>query len=210
MKIYKYHTINTNLLHSLLKKKHWCSRIDLLNDPYELQFMDKTENEVYKDFTKEICVCCFSKNMNEVLMWSHYADNHKGVCLEFEIDPKKYKGSLWEMKYDNKLTILDKVELHEDGTLKLNIETTGKFLSTKFKNWAYEEELRITIIPEDSYKPGTMIDYLGNLTSIFFGKKSSKDDIELVKFNSEHFKDLKYFQVDLDIETMKNDKRIEI
>jgi hypothetical protein len=210
MKIYKFHTVNTNLLHSLRKKEHWCSRIDLLNDPYELHFIDRTENEVYKNFTKGICVCCFSKNMNEILMWSHYADNHKGVCLEFEIDEEKFKETLMEMKYDNNLTILDKVELHDNGSLKLNTETNGKFIITKFKNWEYEQELRITIVPKDLEKPGTVAKFLGDLTAIYFGKRTSKDDMDLVKFNSTHFEKLKFFQVDLDTDVMKISKIVEV
>ncbi len=29
-------------------------------------------------------ICCFTKNATSNLMWSHYADSHRGVCLEFD------------------------------------------------------------------------------------------------------------------------------
>lgn len=29
-------------------------------------------------------VCCFSETSDDILMWSHYADNHKGFCLGFK------------------------------------------------------------------------------------------------------------------------------
>lgn len=28
-------------------------------------------------------VCCFSETEDNILMWSHYADNHQGICLRF-------------------------------------------------------------------------------------------------------------------------------
>jgi hypothetical protein len=29
-------------------------------------------------------IYCVSTNYDDVLMWSHYADSHKGICLEFD------------------------------------------------------------------------------------------------------------------------------
>ncbi len=36
-------------------------------------------------------VSCFSEVNNDILMWSIYADNHKGICLGFEIDENNFK-----------------------------------------------------------------------------------------------------------------------
>ncbi len=30
-------------------------------------------------------VICFSERSDSLLMWSHYADNHNGICIEFDI-----------------------------------------------------------------------------------------------------------------------------
>lgn len=29
-------------------------------------------------------LCCFSEEGDPCLMWSHYADNHKGICIEYD------------------------------------------------------------------------------------------------------------------------------
>jgi Protein of unknown function (DUF2971) len=34
-------------------------------------------------FREKLGVSCFATNANSVVMWSHYANQHKGVCLEF-------------------------------------------------------------------------------------------------------------------------------
>ncbi|TOC13300.1 hypothetical protein CGJ90_24575, partial [Vibrio parahaemolyticus] len=40
------------------------------------------------DFTKSMTssfgICSLSKTFENILMWSHYADNHKGFVVEFE------------------------------------------------------------------------------------------------------------------------------
>ncbi|MBI9010506.1 MAG: hypothetical protein JEZ05_10825 [Tenericutes bacterium] len=36
-------------------------------------------------------VCCFSETADNILLWSHYADCHKGVCLIFRSIPESIK-----------------------------------------------------------------------------------------------------------------------
>ena len=204
MKVYKYHTINTNLLQSLTKEINWYSKLHLLNDPFECFFLDNTNSDTYKSFTSQLCVCCFSRNMNEILMWSHYANNHRGVCLEFEIiDEEIINGQLIAINYDNDIYAMDTIETTSSGHLSLNITSNGKFLATKFKNWSYEEELRTYIFDEDINSNGKEKAFLGRLTAIFFGRNTSTDDIELVKNNSLHLGNVKYYSVELNTTTMK-------
>ncbi len=205
MKIYKYHTINVNLLNSLRKKTNWYSKLLFLNDPYECFFIANSNADVYNSFNSTLCVCCFSKNMDEILMWSHYANNHKGVCLEFEEhDEDKCKRRLLEIDYVNEITKIEDAEIIDHkGNLRLNSKTNGKYLSNKFKNWSYEEELRTYSISDDIYNNGQEEPFFGELKAIYFGKNSSHVDIELVKHNTKHFDSLKYYKVELDIITMK-------
>jgi hypothetical protein len=206
MKLYKYYTINFNLLQSLRKKVNWYSKLHLLNDPYECFFIDNTNTSVYKKLVSQLCVCCFSKNMNEILMWSHYANNHKGVCIEYEIIDESVIGKqLFEVTYSNDLLTQNNIKQTSSGDLSLNLYNNGKFLVTKFQNWSYEEEYRTYVICEDENLNGMEKPYLGNLTAMYFGKNSSQDDIDLLKHNTSHILGLKYLKVDLNIETMKID-----
>lgn len=205
MKIYKYHTININLLHSLRNKTNWYSKLSHLNDPYECFFIDNTNTTTYKDLISILSVCCFSKNMDNILMWSHYADSHRGVCLEWEVNEKssQLKGALNAVMYEDELVTLNEVKRSKDGYLDLNVSSNGKFILQKLKDWAYEEELRIYNICEDPTLRGKSKEFLGELTTIYFGKNVTKDNIELVKFNTSHIINLKYYKVDMDINTMK-------
>lgn len=48
-----------------------------------------------EDYEEKIGVCCFSLDPKSILMWSHYSDNHKGVCLKFDRlkDMECFRGS---------------------------------------------------------------------------------------------------------------------
>jgi hypothetical protein len=203
MKIYKYQPVNINLLNSLRTQMNWYSKLSYLNDPHECFFIDNTGTSIYKNFISTLCVCCFSKNMDNLLMWSHYADSHRGVCLEWEVDEKQVERLLHNVKYENNLTIINKVERYESGHLLLDSNTNAKFLLQKFKVWEYEEELRVYRICENIYKKGELNPYLGNLTRIFFGKNANTLDIELVKHNVRHISNIEFKNVHLDTSTMK-------
>jgi hypothetical protein len=206
MKVYKYHKINKNLLTSLMTKKHWFSRIDLLNDPNECLVKDQTENKIYEGFSKTLRVCCFSKNRDEILMWSHYADDHRGLCLEFECSEEFARTTLMQIEYKNEVPILDKMPLTPEGKFLINLNDNGKYLIRKFETWKYEEEVRVYKIhgdPIDNLKPGMTGDFVGELTAIYFGTNTPKVDIDLVKHVLKEDQ-IKYYRVGLDTETMKN------
>jgi hypothetical protein len=185
--------------------QNWYSRIEYLNDPFELFFNDKTGTEVFKLFKKSICICSFSKNRNEILMWSHYSENHTGICLEYEFDQEVNKGSFFEIEYCNEILTIEKVDFLDSGHLSLNIKTNGKFITQKFKTWEYEQEIRTIRLDSDYNVKGISGKFLGELTGIYFGKNSSPNDIQRIKLNTRHYKNLKYYKVDLDAHTSKMD-----
>lgn len=174
---------------------NWYSRISYLNDPNEFYFKDNTGIEDIQKLKNSLCVCSFSKNNNSILMWSHYTDNHYGVCLEWDFDVEKYKGAFFEVQYSDEINVIDKVERTNSGHLHLNINTNGKFMNTKFKEWSYEEEIRMIRVEENPELKGLYGEFPGELVAIYFGIKVSTEDIELVKANSRHFEKIKFYKV---------------
>jgi len=109
------------------------------------------------DENKEIRVCSLSSSLNDVRMWSHYADNHQGVAIE--IDFEGFEKDIIEVKYDANLP-----EFSES----LKIAPTPKdILSIKTKHWNYENEYRI-IQGEQFY------DLSGRITGVYTGIRISK------------------------------------
>lgn len=90
-------------------------------------------------------VVCFTKNYKNVLMWSHYSSIGKGIVQVFNSDELFTPNSdgypkLLNVKYEEKApktrVKLDKSIFHFDA---------DSIISTKQKNWQYEEEIRATL-----------------------------------------------------------------
>ncbi|MBO3115108.1 DUF2971 domain-containing protein [Winogradskyella sp. DF17] len=211
MKLYKYHTVNKNLVWSLSNSKNWYSKLLYLNDPYEVFFEDNTGTEVYKNFKEKLCVCSFSKNKEEILMWSHYADEHRGVCLEFDcIEDDDFNGSIHHINYDNKISSIQEVKVTKTGHLSINLDSNGKWLNQKLETWKYEDEARKIMIEENSNLKGVARDFPGKLIAIYFGINASQFDIDLVKKITKDYEGLKYFRVKLGINSGKMSVQEEI
>jgi glycerol-3-phosphate O-acyltransferase len=117
------------------------SRINELNDPYELRgVVSKDENiknileEIRKDAINNYGIICFSKTYTEPLLWSHYAEQHKGICLGFNVK----HPSIEKISYVNKpeLIFISNKSNH-------NIDRIASIYKSKYKKWSYEKEYRI-------------------------------------------------------------------
>lgn len=118
-------------------------------------------------------VKCFTPNNANILMWSHYTNSHKGICLEFDtlIDPEFFVypiNVVYSKKYPN-LEFTDK-------------RFTTEVLRTKSKDWEYEQEVRV-------YKTGNGYYFFNpqSLRSITFGCNTPVDKqsqiIEIIRRN---------------------------
>lgn len=70
-----------------------------LNDIYEgLPVFDVEEK--HKERLQELKDCayikCFSENYCSNLMWAHYADNHKGICVEYDLSLLDWKNEIFD------------------------------------------------------------------------------------------------------------------
>lgn len=77
-------------------------------------------------------VYCLSPVPTLTLMWSHYARNHRGICLEFAVPNTKFQLA-FQVHYQNRYP---KLLLHDsDSRLRM--------LLVKSSDWAYEQEFRL-------------------------------------------------------------------
>jgi hypothetical protein len=147
--------------------------------------------ELVKD-TKEKSICSngvlsLSEKYDDILMWSHYSEYHKGIVLglsleddlEFFVSPIRidYKDNYEALNYlnDPEKSIID--------TLKI-----------KSSQWKYEREIRIYKNNSGLYKINETA-----IKEIYFGIKTRKEDIEEIyqiceKQNLNHIKFFKGHQ----------------
>lgn len=100
------------------------------------------ERELRK--THEIGVLCLSSKFDSPLMWSHYADQHRGVCIEYDVSELRPEA-LHKVSYGQSREVLasqirDWV-LHDNLAARQAIDKAC--LLTKSREWAYEGEWRL-------------------------------------------------------------------
>jgi Protein of unknown function (DUF2971) len=152
--LYKYRAVNADALAMLATDKVYLSRLDAFNDPFEVLSVDPTlETKLLTDkdghfavakdashtdgIGTSLRVCSLSEESQDLLMWGHYADCHRGFCIRFELEndaelaklvhPIQYKESASDFANEE--------ESEFERALRNSLEKSEK--------WSYEREWRI-------------------------------------------------------------------
>jgi hypothetical protein len=129
----------SNIEHHRLK----VSRFADLNDPFELlaaNFKEHKTRQVVRDWKDKnhsrMGLLCFAGDWSEPVMWSHYAEKHKGIGLGFDVR----RSQVQQVSYldDRILAALSSTPIPDE----LSEELQHQLLSTKSAGWRYEEEYR--------------------------------------------------------------------
>lgn len=104
---------------------------------------DALQERDWKPFVDKISesfgLSCFSAKENNILMWSHYADSHRGIVIGFNLN--EYSPDLHEVKYLN-----DRIKIPLSSTCNDDEEKRKIMISvmtSKSKDWEYEKEWRL-------------------------------------------------------------------
>jgi len=118
---------------------------------------------------------CLSETDNNVMMFSHYGDKHKGICLEFTVNNDPFFNYLDYVRYSKAIPVFNPFK---DNLIVSQQELVEFEILTKSISWFYEKEWRIIKQgPEPAfykYPP-----YL--LSSIIFGYQTSSEDKLMIK-----------------------------
>ena len=162
--------------------------VQLLN-PVELDLSVKVNGRRMFDCMYRILSLCDSSvngSAGEMLMWSHYADNAKGVRIGIEIDTDQYW--LGAVDYDVQLPqlVVSKVnewKIYDDHELKRFLRTC---LLTKHKIWNYEQERRVVFSVNDpTLKPFSIVDAEGPISDAMMIWNPDKSVIKEVCLGAE-------------------------
>ncbi|WP_421337016.1 DUF2971 domain-containing protein [Aeromonas veronii] len=153
-KIYKYMKFRPDFFKKpSLRLSQRCA----LNDPFELSpdqdTLDKILEDAHReDFFQQISeyasdegfddtgIISFTESYNNLLMWSHYADEHKGIVIEFDYHALKTHFNKILSVSNSIERVLYNRERHE----VLPCTTSPKRnLLTKSDDWIYEKEHRV-------------------------------------------------------------------
>lgn len=147
MKAYKFRSSSQLpfALDIIFNNRLYCSDWRNLNDPMEGMFVYSYRATEERDFKEEVAsivkhkrqlkVCSLSKTFDCHLLWAHYASGFDGLAIEVELPDQspvvrhvKYGGVFASVSFDTPVSP-DRI--------------AQQVLSSKYQEWAYEQEVRI-------------------------------------------------------------------
>mgnify|MGYP000111306123 FL=1 len=153
------------------------SRVDQLNDPFELMAGTQTDQfsrlamRVLRDaWAKRMGILCFSRDWHNTVMWGHYANRHRGLCLGFELDDR----CAMPVRYVRHRLPADRL-IYPDTSSEDSLNIARQLVNTKFSHWRYEREVRAwaSLDPDG---PPVQFKYFAadmKLTHVYIGARSS-------------------------------------
>lgn len=124
-------------------------------------------------------ISCFSEDNSNILMWSHYASEHSGICLGFDIaldnmssffNNLPYKAKLLNINYTSNRPILPLL----DWSLKY--EDILPIFINKSLDWQYEKEHRILLLGNEKSFPSCLTYDPKYLKEIILGANMNLND----------------------------------
>jgi hypothetical protein len=145
-----YHYLDAKwALENIRRRRLKISKIDDMNDPYEFGCVrsdfepsQKSLDETRRVVSEKQGVLCFSRIWNNLLMWSHYGEKHRGICLGFDVPDQL----TWPMDYVDGVRVVGDLESFPTGEQESIVH---QLLVAKHKGWKYEGEVRMGPRRED-------------------------------------------------------------
>lgn len=151
--------------------------------------MAKLQTNVRNAINNNFVVTCFSETYDNELMWAHYADKHRGICVEYDMskmdnDPNiaYYKFFTYPVIYSESRPqipiILNRIVKHNYSISegKYSLSDRYLYLLTKSKAWKYEREWRM-ILPDNKHN----IVNFPLISKIYLGVNISEIDEQRIK-----------------------------
>ncbi|WP_378956784.1 DUF2971 domain-containing protein [Pelosinus sp. sgz500959] len=132
---------------------------------------------------KHVGICCFTTKPDNLLMWAHYADYHRGICLQFDF-PSDQTIIPVPSKLSKHLSAIlpQKVDYRRNRPIftlfNKNFKEVKDYCLIKSDDWVYEDEYR-AITPEyvgpANYNPIY-------LSGIILGCRTTQSDFNEIRY----------------------------
>lgn len=159
-----------------------------------IQRLIKEENIYSEDFIREkkekaatllkiphLSIFCLTETKDNLLMWAHYSENHKGIVIKFKNVPEVDSPLICAEKvfYQNNIpcfSVLDIINKKVKGE-----EVRKSFTLTKSKHWEYEKEWRIVSELRDKSKPCEILPFAPEeIEDVYLGCRMKDENRETI------------------------------
>lgn len=218
--LYSFRPINKYSISDLIKNEITMSDPDTFNDPFDTPLFSHLglgraiikKNSDYDikpmiDAYKHFKVRCFVKHKEKSkkqpfenqLMWSHYADLHKGICIRYKFDAEIIMEDEKEKIFSIWCNVDYKTNIKPSDPKSKELEF---LLATKEKCWKYENEVRLVYFdPVCPYKYKSISIKESKIEAIFFGCRCTEEDEQTIRKIFPEKTDVEFFKFELDLES---------
>lgn len=233
MRYFCFRGFSSYALSDINEQKITLTHPRMFNDPldtlllwwlnYELKKNNSKNDEAFllllKKVSEHIKIRCFIGSRGErdnktlcvedlsILMWSHYADSHKGFCIEYEFDREMFNTHLRENK--DKVVFIDKIKYSSSIDMKNNPSMLRALLE-KSDFWEYENEMRLVLFdPNDKCTEFPSMPCTNAIKAIYLGTRCSDIDRRQMEIAIGD-KDIPLFQMSIDEDNLTRLKKTRI
>jgi hypothetical protein len=174
MRVYKFLSCKYGLK-VIRERRLKISEVRSLNDPFDLLPFDLSDPDLRRavvasrnDIGRDRGLLCFSQDWHNPVLWAHYAESHKGLCLGFDV-PDDSLQSITYIEKPIKLTHLD-------------YETANKMLFTKSELYGFSDKLGLAEVVVGAGSPLTKRRILQTLGAYHDGVKIVKASLAYDSF----------------------------
>lgn len=180
--LYKYVSLKY-VVDTLNNNRLYLSDGKNFNDPFETTITDESGNIRY---IEGLHILSLTNSFQNKLLWSHYTDSHKGICLTIKVPAHCVYPVCYTKERVKTNTDLDKIIEENIKWRKKNLKKPFSSLSDnkkaaylKDKKWEYENEYRIIFDKNDE---SGLICEDGNwymsvkITNVYLGVNFSKNE----------------------------------
>jgi len=139
-------------------------------------------DQVTRCVRESLKLCCFSANVTSILLWAHYADQHRGYCIEYalgELPPSDLRRRLtMPVVYSHQL--FDTTAIFEEAAKGdfNNLYAVAASLR-KAPYWSYEDEWRLIVPAGILPKAGPF--FVPTPSAVYLGAKMPDNDRDRVR-----------------------------
>ena len=143
----------------------------------------KIITEIFAGLRKSLFATCLTDHYDDILMWTHYAKNSSGICIEYKLDNclDNLKTTVVPIRYikdrpDFPVMLLEKLYRNELDERESNLILYDIYRK-KAECWSYENEYRIFV--DGQILPDHIIKNV-KITGIYLGPSISQKNKEAV------------------------------
>lgn len=153
--------------------------------PIFRKVIDKVYSEHLTDMNKELNrviqsgyrICSFSERLDSLLLWSHYADQHKGIAIEYDFSQCDHSDirsrCMWPVLYSENLF---DASGYISQSRQQNFNNLFAIIAAMHKSmdWSYEQEWRLIIPTGETYAPFSIA--VPKPSAIYLGSRISQSN----------------------------------